>query len=205
MARLPQRKEQLMDNAIYKKVAAQVPSYDGGPRYLTLADTAALVRATLAREFPGTKFWVRSKSYSGGSSINVYWDGIVDNAWTRIDSFDKPYGPVVTNYNDVDFRDGRWSTVKKPGAPTSKAVDAALAGFESARFDGMIDMGYNVKSWLLPDGSATLGKSSGTVGSMGSDPGYDVPPPDPRAILVSFGSGFIFTNDTVPYDARSAA
>jgi hypothetical protein len=44
--------------------------------YLTCAETAKLVRAALKREFPGTKFSVRSKTYSGGASIDVsYTDG----------------------------------------------------------------------------------------------------------------------------------
>jgi hypothetical protein len=45
-------------------------------RYLSVAETAKLVRQALAEKFPGVKFSVRSKSYSGGASINVrWWDG----------------------------------------------------------------------------------------------------------------------------------
>jgi len=43
-------------------------------RYLTVAETAKLVRQALAKHFPGSKFSVRSNSYSGGASINVSWD-----------------------------------------------------------------------------------------------------------------------------------
>lgn len=43
------------------------------PRRLTTAETAKLVRATLKRTFPLQKFNVRSKVYSGGSSIDVTW------------------------------------------------------------------------------------------------------------------------------------
>ncbi len=47
-------------------------------RWVSLADTAKLIRQDLKRHFPGIKFQVRSKSYSGGSSINVRWtDGPV--------------------------------------------------------------------------------------------------------------------------------
>lgn len=42
-------------------------------RYLTVAETAKLVRQTLAKHFPNTKFSVRSKSYSGGASIDISW------------------------------------------------------------------------------------------------------------------------------------
>ncbi len=41
--------------------------------YLSAADTAKLVRAALKRSFPDTCFSVRSKTYSGGASINVSW------------------------------------------------------------------------------------------------------------------------------------
>ena len=42
-------------------------------RYLTVAETAKLVRQALAKHFPDTKFSVRSKSYSGGASIDIFW------------------------------------------------------------------------------------------------------------------------------------
>jgi len=42
-------------------------------RYLTVAETAKLIRKALARHFPETKFSVRSKSYSGGASIDISW------------------------------------------------------------------------------------------------------------------------------------
>lgn len=41
--------------------------------YLSVADTAKLVRAALKRAFPRTKFSVRSDSYAGGASIRVSW------------------------------------------------------------------------------------------------------------------------------------
>jgi hypothetical protein len=41
--------------------------------YLRPAETAKLVRAALAKAFPGIAFSVRSKTYSGGASIYVRW------------------------------------------------------------------------------------------------------------------------------------
>lgn len=41
--------------------------------YFSAADTAKLVRAALKRSFPGTRFFVRSKTYSAGASIDVSW------------------------------------------------------------------------------------------------------------------------------------
>lgn len=54
-------------------------------RYITVADTAKLVRTDLAKAFPGVKFSVRSKSYSGGASITLhYTDGPTAAAVERV-------------------------------------------------------------------------------------------------------------------------
>lgn len=42
-------------------------------KYISVADTAKIVREALKQAFPGVKFTVRSKSYSGGASINLGW------------------------------------------------------------------------------------------------------------------------------------
>jgi len=42
-------------------------------KYFSTAETAKMIRKALAESFPGIKFSVRSKTYSGGSSINVSW------------------------------------------------------------------------------------------------------------------------------------
>lgn len=42
-------------------------------KYVSCADTAKLVRQALKESFPGIKFSVTSKTYSGGASINVGW------------------------------------------------------------------------------------------------------------------------------------
>ena len=50
-------------------------------KYLSVTDTAKLVRSALKAAFPGVKFSVRSDSYSGGASINVTWtDGPTEKA-----------------------------------------------------------------------------------------------------------------------------
>ena len=41
--------------------------------YLTCAETAKLLRKSLATHFPNQKFGVRSHTYSGGASIRVSW------------------------------------------------------------------------------------------------------------------------------------
>ena len=41
--------------------------------YISVTDTAKLVRKALKGAFPGTKFSVRSEKYAGGASIHVGW------------------------------------------------------------------------------------------------------------------------------------
>jgi hypothetical protein len=38
------------------------------------AKTAKAIRIELKESFPGTKFKVKSENYSGGNSVNVYWN-----------------------------------------------------------------------------------------------------------------------------------
>lgn len=42
-------------------------------KYLSCAETAAMLRKALKEAFPGVKFSVKSKTYSGGASISVSW------------------------------------------------------------------------------------------------------------------------------------
>lgn len=54
-------------------------------RYISVADTAKLIRTDLKTAFPTIKFRVTSKKYSGGASIDVRWvDGPTANAVERI-------------------------------------------------------------------------------------------------------------------------
>ena len=89
--------------------------------------------------------------------------------------------------------DGNALNVKWMEGPTGKEVDAALAGYDGGRFDGMIDFAYSVDSWLTPDGRAVLGKNLGSARTGGWDEGYDFEPPEEGAELVTFGAKYIFT------------
>lgn len=48
--------------------------------YMTCSETAKLVRAELKKNFPGVTFSVRSKTYSGGASIDIHY---VDGPTTK--------------------------------------------------------------------------------------------------------------------------
>ena len=63
--------------------------------YLTVAETAKLVRQALKQQLPGVKFSVRSSSYSGGASIDVTWTDGPQTA--AVDAVVRPYtGPAST-------------------------------------------------------------------------------------------------------------
>lgn len=78
--------------------------------------------------------------------------------------------------------------------PTSEAVDKIAGSYAGGRFDGMIDMAYSVSHYLLPDGSAVLASSPGSVGSAGSDPAYKAPAMPQGAEEVNFCVNYVFCN-----------
>lgn len=73
-------------------------------KHLTAAQTAKIVRTVLKEAFPKTKFSVRSKSYSMGASINIYWtDGPTAK---QVDEFtDKLEGATFDGM--TDYKGGR--------------------------------------------------------------------------------------------------
>ena len=73
---------------------------------------------------------------------------------------------------------------------TTKEVDAVAGQYESADFDGSIDMETRYDHWLLPDGSVIIKHGPGTEGSMGYIPAVSNPMPD-GAIPVSFGAHYV--------------
>lgn len=90
--------------------------------------------------------------------------------------------------------------VRWTNGPTCAEVDFQIGAFAGGGFDGSIDLRYLVDSWLLPDGTATPARSTGTEGSRGSVPGFDYPRPFPDAELVQFGANFVFTNRETTLD-----
>jgi hypothetical protein len=78
--------------------------------------------------------------------------------------------------------------------PTTKEVDAVAKQYESASFDGSIDMEVHWDHWLLPDGSVRLKSGPGSEGSMGYIPKVEETPMPPGAKPVSFGAHYIFSN-----------
>ena len=74
--------------------------------------------------------------------------------------------------------------------PTTKEADAVAGQYESADFDGSIDMETRYDHWLLPDGSAIIKHGPGTEGSMGYITAVENPMPA-GAVPVSFGAHYV--------------
>ena len=87
-------------------------------RYIDVAETARIIRRRLKKEFPATKFGVRSKRYNGGTSITIDWtdgplgedvravtddyqgsgfDGMIDMKYP-VEHFMKPDGSVKVRH-----------------------------------------------------------------------------------------------------------
>ena len=74
-------------------------------KYLTVTETAKLVRTALKEAFPGIKFSVKSSSYSGGASINVsYKDGpTVAQVKSIVSCFEGAYFDGMTDYKGYRY------------------------------------------------------------------------------------------------------
>lgn len=63
-------------------------------KYLSVVETAKLIRVALKKYFPTQKFSIRSQSYSGGASINVDWENGVST---------KEVEAVIKNFEGAGF------------------------------------------------------------------------------------------------------
>ena len=194
---------------VYAAAAAEIAAGRGWG-WIDSADAAKLVRADLARRWPAVRFYVRTDRHSGGSSIDIHYDGVrLDERGrallTLVDYDGRPLdgAPVITQDEYKPWEPGRYGSIPLDGAPLLRDVEGALAGYSGKRFDGMIDMAYGVSSWLHPDGTVTLGASPGTGDQHGSDPGYIKSRQHPSALLVHMGAGYVFVRDELPYDVRT--
>jgi len=101
----------------------------------------------------------------------------------------------IHRYSGGSSVDVRWTD-----GPTWRAVKAVTDPYDGQRFDGMVDLGYSVRSWLSPDGSARLAHDPGSGGSRGSNPErFGDPRPGDR--LVHF-SGMVSTQRELSPQAR---
>lgn len=76
--------------------------------------------------------------------------------------------------------------------PPSKQVEEILCEYKFGGFDGMIDMAFDGKNWLHPDGSMSPASCEGTTGSRGTVKAFATDCPVPGAVLVWCGPRYVF-------------
>ena len=74
-------------------------------RYISVVETAKMLRAALKEAFPGVKFSVRSSSYSMGASINIsYTDGpSAEQVRAITGNFEGSYFDGMTDYKGLNY------------------------------------------------------------------------------------------------------
>jgi len=107
--------------------------------YISVAETAKLVRAALKAAFPGVTFSIRSKSYSMGASISVRWtDGPTEKDVERITgeyrgaTFDgmidlKSYVTREVNGQKVHYGADYIHTIRSYSVPFAQAIADQVA------------------------------------------------------------------------------
>lgn len=105
-------------------------------KYLSVAETAKLVRQALKKAFPGVKFSVRSQSYAGGASIDIRWTNgpTVKMVDAVADQFS---GADFDGMIDMKIHNDSWLL------PDGTAIIASKAGTYGQR--GSIPSEYNDK------------------------------------------------------------
>jgi hypothetical protein len=98
--------------------------------------------------------------------------------------------------NKFSVRCSRGSSinVRYTGPAEIKAVEEILYQYEGADFDGTIDLKTSRYCWLYRDGSASLAINHGTHGSGGVILETIGSPLSGDAVLVHFGSNYIFVD-----------
>ena len=100
------------------------PMNSPSAEYLSVAETAKLVRAALAKEFPGHKFSVKSESYAGGASIRVNYAGGPPS--DAVEAVVAPYrGGAFDGMIDMAY--SKYSWLAKDGS-ASRAFSAGTMG-----------------------------------------------------------------------------
>ncbi len=113
--------------------------------YASAADVAGFIRADLKAAFAGIKFSVRSKTYSGGSSVSVHWtDGPTEDAVNAVIGRYKAQGfdgmtDSSTNSGPVQLANGTWVKIYSYVNTTrthSTELRARVEGWFDRHFDG---------------------------------------------------------------------
>lgn len=139
-----------------------------GERWVPTTEVTKYVRAALKERFNGVKFSVRKD----GGSIRVTW----------------PMGEVAKTPAAQKTLNRPVDNVRRD---ESMLVELLVGDLHGEGFDGMIDLRYSRKHYLLADGTIYYAGSEGTASSGGSVSGGVAPMPE-GAREIRLGNDFIF-------------
>lgn len=106
MAKL--KKDIIINGVTYKGI--QLSEYNG--RYdIDTAGISMVIRQFIKNNYGDIKNWVRSRSFAGGSAVDIYLWNVPNDWYSAIDSFANSFGL----YNEYDGGDGVWRS-RKVGA-----------------------------------------------------------------------------------------
>lgn len=171
-------------------------------RYFSCADTARLVRAALKEAFPAVRFSVRSKTYSGGASINVEWTNGPSGADVKaiVGRFEGSYFDGMTDYKGSNYNEinGEAVTFAADYVFTSRRYTApVLTGIVSSVLNE-----YGLDANVTISDSPSFGAS---VSVVEVDPetasrGFDV-----RAVERLIGEAISEYSEVAPADSATAS
>src|SRR5882672_5529511 len=142
--------------------------------YISVTDTAKMMRKALKEAFPGIKFSVKSDKYAGGASIDVHWiDGpsvaMVDSLQTR---FGADFVHCHRSHSDAAVERAiaqltrKWGTGAMSGVTVDDFRNGRLChrypddinGFQDYTLQSLIHQAmYKHSFYLAPRKSATAG------------------------------------------------
>jgi hypothetical protein len=161
--------------------------------YISLKDTAVLVRKALKARFPSTKFSVRGKSYAGGANLTVGWtDG---PSVGEVEAVTNLF--VAGRFNamiDMAYSAYHWllpdGTIRFAGT-SSDGFDAGTVDKATPPVPGAT-MVHFASDYVHTRRTETFALVSRAVGRVLKARGSDLTPED--VITPAFGNGWTFTD-----------
>ena len=159
-------------------------------KYINLTETNKLIRRTLKEAFPTVKFSVRGKSYSGGSSTDIYWtdgptvkqvqsyvdrfggatfDGMTDlksSAYVLFDGETTSFGPDYVFYNrDYSHENVRRSALafRAQRGLDRISIDELIANEHNYEYCNNLNLKTSFIRKYMAERSRVMGKSSPTA------------------------------------------
>jgi hypothetical protein len=96
------KKDIVINGVTYKDI--QLSQWSGDSYNIDTAGIATVIRQFIKNNYGDIKVWARSKSFAGGSSVDIYLWNVPIEWYNKIESFADSFGM----YNEYDGGDGYW-------------------------------------------------------------------------------------------------